>query len=286
MAGRELGPGPHGRRVVGAARLVGLGRPGAAADCVRPGPVAQRRRAGAAGASPTTARSALRAASACCSPRRRSPRTARRSRSSATSARSSPARRAWCQLFSEPGAGSDLAGLGSQGRPDGDEWVVNGQKVWTSGGHIADMGMLIARTEPDAPKHQGITWFACRHAPAAASSPAAAGDDRPRAVQRGLPHRRPRRRRRSIGRLNNGWAVANTTLAYERAGLGAGGGSAAASAGNARHRRRRPRASAPATSSATPPGWRRRGGSAGRSRCSSTWPRRNGTLTDPTSARA
>ncbi|MGD9996756.1 MAG: acyl-CoA dehydrogenase family protein [Ilumatobacteraceae bacterium] len=136
---------------------------------------------------------------------------------------------AWCQLFSEPGAGSDLAGLGTRATRDGDEWVVNGQKVWTSGGQIADMGMLIARTAPEVPKHQGISWFAFdMHQPAAV-------DVRPLREMTG----------RSlfnevflsdarvdddalVGGLHNGWSVANTTLAFERSGLGAGAGAAAA----------------------------------------------------------
>src|SRR3954469_13592116 len=139
--------------------------------------------------------------------------------------------KAWCQLFSEPGAGSDLAGLQTRAIKDGDEWIINGQKVWTSGGQAADLGMLLARTNPESPKHSGISYF---------------GFDM---HQDGAVEVRPLREMTGralfnevfitdarvsddacIGGVNKGWAVANTTLAFERAGLGAGGGSAAGGA--------------------------------------------------------
>jgi alkylation response protein AidB-like acyl-CoA dehydrogenase len=131
---------------------------------------------------------------------------------------------AWCQLFSEPGAGSDLASLQCRAVQDGDEWVINGQKVWTSGGQAADLGMLLARTNPDAPKHRGITYFAIEM-------------DQPGVDVRPLREMTGRalfnevfftdarvHRDAMIGGLDEGWAVALTTLANERVALGGGGG--------------------------------------------------------------
>ncbi len=138
--------------------------------------------------------------------------------------------KAWCQLFSEPGAGSDLAGLQCRALKDGEEWIVNGQKVWTSAGQIADLGMLIARTDPDVPKHQGISYFAIdMHQDGADVRPLKEMTGRALFNEVFLTDARVPDAN-MIGGLNNGWAVANTTLAHERAGLGAGGGTAAASA--------------------------------------------------------
>ena len=133
-------------------------------------------------------------------------------------------RKAWCQLFSEPGAGSDLAGLTTKAIQDGDEWIINGQKVWTSGGQYADLGMLLARTAPDVPKHQGITWFALdMHQPGVEIRPLKEMTGHAMFNEVFMSDARVADAA-IIGDKNNGWAVANTTLMHERAGLGAGGG--------------------------------------------------------------
>ncbi len=127
---------------------------------------------------------------------------------------------AWCQLFSEPNAGSDLASLECRAVQDGDEWIINGQKVWTSGGHLADMGMLLARTDPAAPKRQGISWFAfSMRQPGVEVRPLREMTGEAVFNEVFLDDARVADAAR-IGPLNQGWAVAATTLATERSRLG------------------------------------------------------------------
>ena len=137
----------------------------------------------------------------------------------------------WCQLFSEPGAGSDVAGLAARAVRDGDEWVVNGQKVWTTLAHISAYGLLVARTDPDAPKHRGMTYFIVdMKAPGVEVRPLRqmTGDAEFNEVfftdvRIHDSHR--------LGPVGEGWGVATTTLMNERVALSGAGSSGSENVG-------------------------------------------------------
>jgi alkylation response protein AidB-like acyl-CoA dehydrogenase len=125
----------------------------------------------------------------------------------------------WCQGFSEPGSGSDLASLQTRAVEDGDDFVINGQKIWTSGAHRAERMMLLARTDQDAPKHKGISAFIVdMHAPGISVRPLTNMTevhsfnevffDNVRVPKKSV-----------LGELNRGWYVATTTLDFERSGI-------------------------------------------------------------------
>ena len=132
----------------------------------------------------------------------------------------------WCQLFSEPGAGSDLAGLATRAVPDaaGERWVVNGQKVWTSSAHLARWALLVARSDPGVPKHQGLTYFACdMTAPGVEVRPLRqiTGEAEFNEVfLTDVPISDADR----IGPVGEGWKVATATLMNERVAIGGGAG--------------------------------------------------------------
>ena len=130
----------------------------------------------------------------------------------------------WCQLFSEPGAGSDVAGLTTKAVRDGDEWVINGQKVWTSGAHYSKFGLIVTRTNVDVPKHKGITMFIVdMSSPGVTVRPLrqmSGGSgfnevffDNVRVPASNL-----------VGEIDHGWMAAIGTLMNERVSIGAGGG--------------------------------------------------------------
>ena len=130
----------------------------------------------------------------------------------------------WCQLFSEPGAGSDVAGLTTKAVRDGDEWVINGQKVWTSGAHFSKFGLIVTRTNVDVPKHKGITMFIVdMSSPGVTVRPLkqmSGGSgfnevffDNVRIPADNL-----------VGEVDHGWMAAIGTLMNERVSIGAGGG--------------------------------------------------------------
>ena len=122
----------------------------------------------------------------------------------------------WCQLFSEPSAGSDLAGLTTTAVLDGDEWVVNGQKVWNTSAHHADMGMLVARTDWDAPKHQGITYFVLpMHQPGVEVRSLRQMNHHSSFNEVFLSDARIPRDW-VVGEVHQGWSAALATLAHER----------------------------------------------------------------------
>jgi len=129
-----------------------------------------------------------------------------------------------CQLFSEPGAGSDLANLSTKAERDGEEWISTGQKVWTSGAHYSDIGEIIARTDFDMPKHKGLTGFIVdMHAPGVEIRPLRQMTGGASFNEVFFTEVRVRDDHR-LGDINNGWNVALTTLMNERAAIGAGGG--------------------------------------------------------------
>ena len=128
----------------------------------------------------------------------------------------------WCQLFSEPVAGSDLAGLRTKAEPDGDDWVINGQKIWTSGAHYSDFGMILVRTDPTAAKHDGLTmFFFDMHSPGVEVRPikqlnGQSGFNEVFFTDLRIPdHQR-------LGAVGQGWRVSLTTLMNERLSIGAG----------------------------------------------------------------
>ena len=126
----------------------------------------------------------------------------------------------WCQLFSEPGAGSDFAGLAARGVQDGDEWVVNGQKVWTSLAHVSKFGLLVVRTDPEAVKHAGLTAFVVdMHAPGVDVRPLRqiTGDAEFNEVYF-TDVRIPATA--MLGAPGDGWRVSLTTLMNERVSIG------------------------------------------------------------------
>lgn len=128
----------------------------------------------------------------------------------------------WCQLFSEPSAGSDVAGLRTKAEKDGSDWIVNGQKIWTSGAHYSDYGLLILRTDPNVPKHQGLTmFFLDMKSPGVEVRPIKQASGASEFNEVYFTNVRIPDSQR-LGAVGEGWQVALTTLMNERYAIGSG----------------------------------------------------------------
>jgi alkylation response protein AidB-like acyl-CoA dehydrogenase len=128
----------------------------------------------------------------------------------------------WCQLFSEPAGGSDVAGLRTRAERDGDEWVINGQKIWTSGAHYSDYGILLTRTDPNVPKHKGLTmFFLDMKSPGVEVRPIRQANGNSDFNEVYFSNVRIPDHQR-LGEVNDGWNVSLTTLMNERMSIGAG----------------------------------------------------------------
>ena len=206
LAGGELEPRSRPGRMAQQADRLRLGRADLAEGLVRPRPAAGAGRPWSTRRCSASARSASPGPASAAWPPRRCWRTARRLQKEKFLRRSLTGEDTWCQLFSEPGSGSDLAGATTRAELKGNRWVINGQKVWTTSAHHADWGLLLARTDWDVPEAPGAVLLRPRHAPAGRRGASAAADERPRLVQPGVLHRRRgaagasgRRGRRRLG---------------------------------------------------------------------------------------
>ncbi len=138
----------------------------------------------------------------------------------------------WCQLFSEPAGGSDVAAIRTRAIKDGDEWVINGQKIWTSGAHYADYGIVLVRTDPDAVKHKGLTMFWVDMKSAGVECKPIHQMSGARGFNEVFFTDVRLHDSQRLGALNDGWNVSIITLMNERASVGGGGGPAGGGATN------------------------------------------------------